>query len=75
MENTLEILTQFILFNNAAGESRRQVQNGTIVLKNVNIMKSPDHIWNHHEKCFQISTNIPDIGSLIDEIDVNISEM
>ena len=22
-------------------------------------------IWNHHEKCNQISTNMPDIGSLI----------
>ena len=27
-------------------------------------------IWNHHEKCIQISTNIPVIGSLIREIAV-----
>ena len=33
-----------------------------------------DHIWNHHEKCIQISTNMPRIDSLIREIDVKISE-
>ena len=32
------------------------------------------HIWNRHEKCIQISTNMPSIGSLIREIDVRISE-
>ena len=32
-------------------------------------------IWNHHKKCIQISTNMPGIGSLICEIDVNISEI
>ena len=34
-----------------------------------------DHIWNHHEKCIKISTNMPGIGSLIHEIDINISEI
>ena len=34
-----------------------------------------DHIWNHHEKCIQISTNMPGIGSLIRKIDVKISEI
>ena len=37
--------------------------------KNVNILltfrKFYDHIWDHHEKYIQISTNIPGIGSLI----------
>ena len=32
------------------------------MFKNVNILESGDHIWNHHEKCIQISTNMPDIG-------------
>ena len=32
-------------------------------------------IWNHNEKCIQISTNMPGIGSLIREIAVEISEM
>ena len=34
-----------------------------------------DHIWNQHEKCIQISTNMPGIGSLIREIAVKISDM
>ena len=32
------------------------------------------HTWNHHEKCIEISTNIPGIGSLIFEIAVTIWE-
>ena len=32
-------------------------------------------IWNHHEKYIQKSTNMPGIGSLIREIDVNKSEI
>ena len=30
---------------------------------------------NHHEKCIQISSNMPGIGSLIREIAVQISDM
>ena len=45
------------------------------MLKNVNILEFHDHIWNHHEKRIQKSTIIPGIGSLIHEIDVNISEI
>ena len=37
-------------------------------VKNVNIVKFHDHIWNHHEKCIQISTNMPSIGLVIPEI-------
>ena len=36
----------------------------------VNILESHDHIWNHHEKCIQINTNMPGIGSLICEIHI-----
>ena len=43
-------------------------------VKNVEIVEFHDHIWNHHEKYIQISTNMPGIGSLIREIDVEISE-
>ena len=32
------------------------------------------NIWNHHEKCIQISTNTPSIGSLIREIDVTFQK-
>ena len=39
-----------------------------------NILEFHDHIRNHHEKCIEISTNMPGIGSLIHEIDVNISK-
>ena len=47
-------------------------QNVTNFVKNVNILEYHDHIWNHHEKYIQISINMPGIGSLIREIDVNI---
>ena len=30
--------------------------------KNVKIMEFCHYIWNHHEKCIQISTNMPGIG-------------
>ena len=32
-------------------------------------------IRNHHEKCIQISPNMPGIGSLIREIDIKMSEI
>ena len=44
------------------------------IVKNVNILEFRNHIWNHHEKCIQISTNMPGIGSLIREIHIQISE-
>ena len=53
-----------------AGACRRQVKIVTNFVKNVKIVGFHDHIWNHHEKCIQISTNMPGIGSLIREIDV-----
>ena len=31
-------------------------------LKNVKILEFGDYIWNHHEKCIQISTHMPGIG-------------
>ena len=36
--------------------------------KNINILEFRDYIWNHHEKCIQISTNMPSIGLVIPEI-------
>ena len=45
------------------------------VVKNVKIVEFHDHIWNHREKCIQISTNMPGIGSVNREIVVEISEM
>ena len=42
--------------------------------KNVNILEFHGHIWNHHEKCIQQSTNMPGIGLLIREIDIKMSE-
>ena len=35
-------------------------------------MEFYDHIRNHDEKCIQISTNMPGIGSLFREIAVEI---
>ena len=52
------------------GECRRQVKNVTNLVKNVKIGEFHDHIWNHNEKCIQISTHMPGIGSFIREIAV-----
>ena len=57
------------------GGSRRQVKNVSNFVKNVKIVEFHDNIWNHHNKCIQISTNMPGIGSLIREIAVQISDM
>ena len=46
-----------------------------ICIKKKRIVEFYDHIWNHNEKRIQISTNMPGIGSLIPEIDVDISEI
>ena len=32
------------------------------MFKNVKILEFGDYIWNHHEKCIEISTNMPGIG-------------
>ena len=65
------------LFNtyNAAGVSRRQDQNVTNVVKNMNILEFGYYIWNPYDKCIQKSPNMPGIVSLIREIDVKISEI
>ena len=41
------------------------------MFRHFNILRCHDRIWNHREKCIQKSTNMPGIGSLIREIDVN----
>ena len=60
---------------NAAGMSRRQDKTETNSVKNVNILEFGYYIWNPYEKCIQESPNMPGIGLLIREIDVNISEI
>ena len=66
----LPILQELKILNayHAADMSRRQVQNVPKSSKNSNILEFHDHIWNHHEKCIQISTNMPGIGLEICEI-------
>ena len=56
----------------ACHECRRQVKNVHKIFKNDKILEFHDHIWNHHGKCIQKSPNMPGIGSLIREIDVQI---
>ena len=58
-----------MLFNtyHAAGVIRRQVQNCVKCSKNVEILEFGNNIWNHREKCIQISTHMPSIGSIINE--------
>ena len=58
----------------AAGECRRQVKNVTNFVKYLKIVEFHDHIWIHHEKCIQISTNMPSIGLLIVEIGFEFKE-
>ena len=47
------------------------------MFKNVKILEFSDTIWNHHEKCIQISTNMPGIrdraGTTIVGSETNIS--
>ena len=38
------------------------MENVTNFVKNVKIVEFHDYIWNHREKCIQISTNMPGIG-------------
>ena len=56
----------------AAGECRRQVKNVTNFVNFFKIVEFHDHIWNYREKCIQISTNMPGIGSVNREIAFNI---
>ena len=64
------LIVLYCVFNtyHAAGVSRRQKQHFT---QKSNILEFHDHIWNHHEKCIQKSTNMPGIGSLIRGISKN----
>ena len=43
-------------------------------VKNDKIVEFHDHILNHHEKCIQISTNMPSIGLVIPEITCEMLE-
>ena len=54
--------------NHVAGVSRRQVKKFTNVVQNVKFVDFHYHIRNHHEKCIQISINIPSIGFVTPEI-------
>ena len=58
----------YVYAAHAAGECKRQVKNVTNLEKNVKICEFNDHIWNHHEKCIEISTNMPGIGLVIREL-------
>ena len=41
-------------------------------VKNGRILSFGEYIWNHHEECIQIRTNIPSIGLAICEIGFEI---
>ena len=71
------IITLVLGFNtyNAAGVSRRQDQNVTNCVKNVNILEFGYYIWNPYTKCIQKSPNMFGIGSLICEIAIEIWEI
>ena len=58
-----------------AGKCRRQVNNLTKCVTNVEIVTFNYHKWNRNEKCIQISANMPGSGSLIREIAFKISEI
>ena len=60
--------------NHAADLSRRHSTVFAKMFKNVNILEFGDDIRIHHEKCIEISTNMPSIGLEISEIAFEISE-
>ena len=43
--------------------------------KNDNILEFHDHIWKHHEKCIQKSTNMPGTGSIFCEMGFEIENI
>ena len=43
--------------------------------KKVKILEFHDRIWNHNEKCIQLSTNMPSIGLVIPEITYEMLEI
>ena len=61
--NIIHVICVCKYINTAAG-----VHKFTKIVKNVKIVEFHYHIWNHHEKCIQISTNMPGIGLVIREI-------
>ena len=61
-------LTPHINPLHAADYSRQQITNSTNVVKILKIVEFHYQIWIHHEKCIQISTNMPGFGSVIHEI-------
>ena len=48
--------------SHAADVSRRHAQDFTKFTKIVKVLEFHDYIWNLHEKCIKISTNMPGIG-------------
>ena len=52
----------------ASDVSRPHVKKLDFPPKKIKILEFGDYIWNHHEICIQISTNIPGIGLGIREI-------
>ena len=53
-----------------ADDSHKMSQN----CQKLPLLEFHDHIWNHHEKFIQISTNMPGIGLVIPEIPCEMSE-
>ena len=56
-------------------QASRRRKKLTHFVTNVKMMEFHYHIWNRHEKCIEISTNMPGIGSVNREIAVRISKM
>ena len=71
---TYKLWAFIMLSTPPAGECKRQVINLTNFVKNVQIVEFHGHIWNHHEKCIQLSTNMPSIGVVIPEITCEMLE-
>ena len=58
----------------SSASANDRYKNGQIWQKNVKIVEFHDHIWNHHKKCLQISTNMPSFGLIIPEITCEMLE-
>ena len=67
---TFTLFTPLSLLTLTMRDRREQTigQNCKKIVKNVRILEFSGYIWNHHEKCIEISTNKPRIGSVICEI-------
>ena len=71
----MEILNSVALITyNVSDVKMASVPNFTKMFKNVKLVEFHYYIWIYHEKCIQMGTNMPSIGSVFREIRFEFGE-